>query len=85
MRIDVTDATGQLIELIRRAESGEEVVLTVDGKPAVRLAPILAIPDRTACQRILDAARLSGVAHAAPGVSAERSQDFLYDEHGLPC
>jgi prevent-host-death family protein len=85
MRIDVTDATAQLIELIRRAESGEEVVLTVDGKPAVRLAPILAIPDGAACQRILDAARLSGVAHAAPGVSAERSQDFLYDEHGLPC
>ena len=31
-----------------------------------------------------DAVRASGGAAATPGPSAARSQDFLYDEDGLP-
>ena len=40
MWISVTDAKGQLTELVRRAEAGDEVVLTRHGQPAVRLVPV---------------------------------------------
>ncbi len=40
MRVSVTEAKGQLTELVRRAEAGDEVVLTRHGHAAVRLVPI---------------------------------------------
>ncbi|MYK59732.1 MAG: type II toxin-antitoxin system prevent-host-death family antitoxin, partial [Rhodospirillaceae bacterium] len=40
MQISVTQAKGQLTELVRRAEAGEEVVLTRHGRATVRLAPV---------------------------------------------
>ena len=85
MHISVTDAKGQLTDLVRRAEAGDEVVLTRHGHPAVRLVPVKAVPDIKARRRILEAARASGVAKATPGPDAARSQDFLYGEDGLPA
>jgi len=84
MRISVTEAKAQLTDLVRRAEAGDEVVLTRHGQPAVRLVPVKAAPDRAARRRILEAARASGMAKASSGPTAARSQDFLYDEDGLP-
>lgn len=84
MQISVTDAKGQLTELVRRAEAGDEVVLTRHGQPTVRLVPVKTAGDREARRKILEAARRSGSAKASAGVSAARSQDFLYDEDGLP-
>ena len=85
MRISVTEAKGQLTDLVRRAESGDEVVLTRHGRDVARLSPIkvrpLAAADR---RRILDEARASGAASWTKGLDAARSQDFLYDENGLP-
>jgi prevent-host-death family protein len=84
MEISVTDAKAQLTELVRRAEAGEEVVLTRHGHPAVRLVPVkrrrLSPEQRMA---LLEELRAAG-AKATPGPSAARSQDFLYDEDGLP-
>ncbi len=37
MQVSVTDAKAQLTDLVRRAEAGEEIVLTRHGTPAVRL------------------------------------------------
>jgi antitoxin (DNA-binding transcriptional repressor) of toxin-antitoxin stability system len=37
MRISVTDAKGQLMVLVRGAESGDEIVLTRHSHAAVRL------------------------------------------------
>lgn len=85
MRVSVSEAKGQLTELVRRAEAGEEIVLTRHGQPTVRLAPVRAEEDRAGRRRkALD--ELIGVAadKAIPGVSAARSQDFLYDDDGLP-
>jgi prevent-host-death family protein len=45
MRVSVTDAKGQLTDLVRRAEAGDEVILTRHGQVAVRLVPIRASPD----------------------------------------
>ena len=84
MRISVTDAKGQLTELVRRAEAGDDVVLTRHGQPAARLVPIRAKPDANARRQVLDAARTSGTVKATSGASAARSQDFLYGDDGLP-
>lgn len=84
MRISVSDAKGQLTELVRRAEAGDEVILTRHGHAAVRLVPVTAAPDRKARRGLLEAVRARGAAKAATGPSAARSQDFLYGDDGLP-
>jgi prevent-host-death family protein len=84
MRIAVTNAKGQLTELIRRAEAGEEVVLTRHGQAVVRLVPIEVPVAPEARRKLLEAARASGADKARPGESAARSQDFLYGSDGLP-
>jgi prevent-host-death family protein len=84
MQVSVTDAKGQLTDLVRRAEKGEEIVLTRHGHAAVRLVPVKAPLDRKARRSLLEELRISGSAKATPGPSAARSQDFLYGEDGLP-
>lgn len=84
MHISVTDAKGQLTELVRRAEAGDEVILTRHGHAAVRLVPIKAVSNGTARRALLEAARVSGAAKANAGPNAARSQDFLYGDDGLP-
>jgi prevent-host-death family protein len=83
MKISVTDAKAQLTELVRRAEAGDEVVLTRHGHPAVRLVPVRKPVDRQARRALLEELRMAS-AKATPGPCAARSQDFLYDEDGLP-
>ena len=84
MKMSVTDAKGQLTELVRRAEAGDEVILTRHGHAAVRLVPIKAAPDRKSRRALLEGLRASGAAKAVAGPSAARSQDFLYGDDGLP-
>lgn len=84
MRVSVTDAKGQLTELVRRAEAGDEVILTRHGQPAVRLVPVVAARDRASRRTLLEAVRASAAHKATPGVSAARSQDMLYGDDGLP-
>ena len=84
MRISVTDAKGQLTELVRLAEAGDEVILTRHGHAAVRLVPIRPARDSKSRRALLEAARISGAAKAKAGPNAARSQDFLYGEDGLP-
>lgn len=84
MRVSVTEAKGQLTELVRRAEAGDEIILTRHGQAAVRLVPVAAVPDARARRTLLDSVRVAGAAKATSGPSAARSQDFLYGEDGLP-
>jgi prevent-host-death family protein len=84
MRVSVTDAKGQLTELVRRAEAGDEVILTRHGHAAVRLVPIRPVPDRRARRALLEAVRAAGAVKAKAGPRAARSQDFLYGDDGLP-
>lgn len=83
MRVSVTEAKGQLTELVRRAEAGEEVILTRHGHSAVRLVPIKTAPSRESRRALLEAVRACA-AKAEPGPNAARSQDFLYGDDGLP-
>jgi prevent-host-death family protein len=84
MEISVTDAKAKLTDLVRRAEAGDEVVLTRHGQPAARLVPIRDARDRKSRRAVLDAVRNAAEAKATPGASAARSQDFLYGAKGLP-
>ncbi len=84
MKVSVTEAKRQLTELVRRAEAGDEVILTRHGHPSVRLVPIRTVPDRATRRALLETAREAGVLRATPGPGAARSQDFLYGDDGLP-
>jgi prevent-host-death family protein len=84
MRVSVSEAKGQLTELVRRAEAGDEVVLTRHGQAAVRLVPVRPLPDPAARRALLEALRVKASAKASAGPSAARSQDELYGEDGLP-
>jgi prevent-host-death family protein len=82
MHISVTDAKAQFTELVRRAERGEEIILTRHGHSVVRLMPVKQAVDREARRALLGEIQAS--ANPNPGPSAARSQDFLYGDDGLP-
>ncbi len=83
MQISVTDAKAQLTDLVRRAEAGDEIVLTRHGHAVAKLVPTKAIGPGSR-RVLLEEFRASASAKVTPGPSAARSQDFLYDEDGLP-
>ena len=86
MRVSVSEAKAQLTELVRRAEAGEEVVLTRHGRPAVRLTPEkAATTDFAARMALMAEIQASAASKILPGPCAARSQDFLYDDDGLPA
>lgn len=41
MNVPISEAKARLTDLVRRAEAGDEIVLTRHGRPVVRLAPVL--------------------------------------------
>ncbi len=83
-QVPVSEAKAQLTELVRRAEAGEEIVLTRHGHSAVRLVPLRSAPDGKSRKALLERARASALSKAKKGPSAARSQDFLYTDDGLP-
>ena len=84
MKVSVKDAEARLSELVRRAEAGDEIILTSDGGAAVRLVPVRHSQATAARREVLEAVRTSGASRAIKGSTAARSQDFLYGEDGLP-
>ena len=89
MDIAISSAGPDLEDLVRRVEAGEAVVLTRNGLAVARLEPVA--PKSTWKDMSPGARRaaIDAVIAAQPklpddGISAARSQDFLYDEFGLP-
>lgn len=94
MRISVEQAAERLEELVERAERGEEIVLTRNDQPSVALRLVSAREtistehtslspeekDRVIDEIVARARKLD----RHPEISAARSQDFLYDDDGLP-
>jgi antitoxin (DNA-binding transcriptional repressor) of toxin-antitoxin stability system len=78
----VSDAKGQLTELVRRAEVGEEVILIRHGHAAVRLVAVNSLLQ--ARIDLLPAVRAAAKRTVAPGPDAARSQDELYGDDGMP-
>lgn len=88
MRISIAEAEGRLGELMRRAADGEEVVLIQEQGPAIRFAPVPGHrppmspkEKRALIERLQDEVRRKNL---PPDADAAHSQDFLYDEFGLP-
>jgi prevent-host-death family protein len=84
VRVSLTVAKAQLTGLVRRAEAGEEVVLTRHGQPAVRLVPVRSQNTAEARGKLIEALQQSAAFKATSGGSAASSQDFLYGDDGLP-
>ncbi|HYG48159.1 MAG TPA: type II toxin-antitoxin system prevent-host-death family antitoxin [Allosphingosinicella sp.] len=83
--MSITDAKAQLTDLVRRAEAGDDVVLTRHGRPAARLVAIREIATPQQRRAVLGAVRKAAAGKATAGADAARSQDFLYDaDTGLP-
>ncbi|MCH8466940.1 MAG: type II toxin-antitoxin system prevent-host-death family antitoxin [Roseinatronobacter sp.] len=80
MQLPITDAKARLTDLVREAEAGEDVVLTRHGHTVARLVAMHPKPSAKNRAKVIDAVR----AQAAAGASAARSQEFLYDDDGLP-
>ena len=83
MHISVTDAKGRLTDLVRRAEAGDEVVLTRHGQPAAKIVPIARKAGAEEREALLDA--LQGAGKKDFGPDAARASDWLYDDFGRPA
>ncbi|MDH4414221.1 MAG: type II toxin-antitoxin system prevent-host-death family antitoxin [Rhizobium sp.] len=93
MRISMEQAGERVEELVARAERGEHVIITRNGQDAAVLRPVetqgtekrhtLSLEER---RQILNEIRerVAQMPDPFPEETAARSQDFLYDEHGLP-
>ena len=85
MHVPVSEAKGRLTDLVRQVEAGEEVVLTRHGKPAARIVPMTSpAPTGAMRARLIDGLQRSAARNMCPGPEAASSQDFLYDDTGLP-
>ncbi len=90
MNIPLSEAKGRLTELVRRAEAGEDIVLTRHGQAAARIVLVATALDAEA----LRARRLAALDRAIRearergpdgGPGAARSADYLYGDDGLPA
>jgi len=84
MEVPVSDAKAKLTDLVRRAEGGEEIVLTRNGQVVARIVAARAPVDRARRAAVIAGVRKSAQHARTHGPSSERSQDFLYDADGLP-
>lgn len=85
MQVSVTDAKAKLTDLVRRAELGDDVILTRHGHPAVRLVPVSPAAKKADRRAILEKFMRETKGKASPGHCAAQSADFLYNEDGLPA
>lgn len=84
MRMSVSEAKANLTELVRRAEAGEEIIITRHGKETVRLSPVAPVQTPEERHAIIAEIRNRAPKLTAEGRSAAHSQDFLYEDSGLP-
>ena len=85
MEISVTDAKARLTDLVKRAEAGDEVILTRHGHATVRLTPVRRVMTPEERGAVIDRICASARAHMIPGPTSAELQDGLYDENGLPA
>lgn len=85
VQASLSQAKATLTDLVRRAEDGERVTLTRHGKDVVRLVPVKISPAlREKRLAAIRAAQEAVAGMLPPDFDAARSQDFLYDDDGLP-
>jgi prevent-host-death family protein len=88
MDISVSEAKAVLTDLVRRAELGEDIVLTRHGKEVARLVPVSAPRRRKSPEELASLIREiqeEAARTLLPGPDAAHSADFLHDGNGLPA
>jgi prevent-host-death family protein len=68
-RITVSRAQTELLELVRRASEGEEIVLEESGRPLARIVPLASVPRRPG--------RLKGKVKLSPDFDAPLPEELL--------
>jgi len=83
---EISPANPLLLSLMEQIQAGGEVVLTREGKKIARLLPITQeeTPAQERRRALIERLQQSVASKAIAGPDAAHSQDFLYDEHGLP-
>jgi len=79
---------GHFTSLIEKMQMGDEVIFTRQGRKIARLVPIRQDSRETlAAQRraVLEEFQRAASSRITPGPDAAHSQDFLYDDDGLPA
>ena len=84
MDISIKEAESNLAALLDRVEAGEDIVLTREGHAPVRLVPDPVVSLPRFRREVIDEITRRAATEALPGPDAAHSQDFLYDESGLP-
>ena len=86
MKVSLAEADGQLADLVQLAKYGAEIVLTENGRDVARIVPApLAKQTREEKRAIFEEIRRMAEARGPDGgPDAAHSQDFLYDDLGLP-
>lgn len=90
MDVAIKDAEGHWEELVRRAEHGEEIVITRDGHSIVKLAPVRPTKEphplrgTPEWRALIDEITNRAVAKLGPSDGPPGDHGFLYDESGLP-
>ena len=84
MHISVSQAKAKLTDLVRRAERGEEIVLTRHGRASVTLTPLRHTPSAEGRRKVIESVMEAVRNKRTEGPNAARSQDYLYGDEGLP-
>ena len=84
MNLAISKAKSKLTNLVKRAEQGEEVVLTRHGTEVVKLVPIRPVVNLETKKEILSRLLEESQSIIWRDTDAAHSQDFLYGEDGMP-
>ena len=84
MNLAIYKAKSKLTDLAKRAEQGEEVVLTRHGTQIVKLVPIRPVVNLETKKEILSRLLEESQSIIWRDTDAAHSQDFLYGEDGMP-
>ena len=71
--IDIHPAKNQLLQLVKQAEAGEEIIIVRDGQPIAKLVPFST--SATGQKRVLGV--LAGLLHVADDFNAALPDDML--------
>jgi len=82
----MAEAKARFAELVRLAEDGDEVVLMRHGHAVAKLVPAKVKPKRdwNEIERRVKEIQRRVAEKMTPGPDAAHSQDWMYDEFGLP-
>jgi len=85
---DISEIGSPVAALIKTMQPGDEVIFTQQGQKIARLVPIKHYNDEAQAQRRMELVRRlqkSVAEKITSGPDAAHSQDFLYDDDGLPA